>query len=135
MTPTLRVTAQHTQTLAQGGKGVENSECTFVSVIGQAVRFVLIGAPGPVREGGGGQAGGILSPFAWVGSSSSQGGEEEMKPLSYVACLSIKDGGGIKVGSESERKTPANAGACAGVGGVGGARGRVKRDIVFPASS
>lgn len=111
MTPTLRVTAQHTQTLAHRGE-VENSECTFVSLIGQAVQFVLVGAPGSVREGGGGgRAGGILSPLAWEGSSSSQGGwrEEEMKPLSYVACLRIKDGGGIKVGSKCERKTPGSA--------------------------
>lgn len=113
MTPTLRVTAQNTQTLAHRGE-VENSECTFVSLIGQAVQFVLVGAPGPVRErerGGGGRAGGFLSPLAWVGSSSSQGGrrEEEMKPLSYVACLRIKDGGGIKVGSKCERKTPGSA--------------------------
>lgn len=97
---------------------MENSECTFVSLIGQAVQFVLVGAPGPVREGGGGRAGGILSPFAWVGSSSSQGGrrEEEMKPLSYVACLRIKEGGGIKVGSKCERKTPASVCGSRGCG-------------------
>lgn len=72
-------------------------EHTFVSLIGQAVQFVLLEAPGPVR---GGQAGGILSPLAWVGSSSSQGGrrEEEIKPLAFVARLGIKDGGGIKGG-------------------------------------
>lgn len=56
MTPTLRVTAQNTQTLAHRGE-VENSECTFVSLIGQAVQFVLVGAPGPVRERGGGGVG------------------------------------------------------------------------------
>lgn len=133
MTPTLRVTAQHTQTLAhgeEGGGGVENSECTFVSLIGQAVRFVLVGAPGPVREGGVVRLVGFyLLLLGWDPAP------QEMKPLSYVACLRIKDGGGIKVGSECERKTPASAGACAGVGGVGAAPGRVKRDIIFPTSA
>lgn len=72
-------------------------------------RFILWSLRPLASKREGGQTGGILSPHAWVGSSSSQGRrrEEEMKLLAFVAGLGIKDGGGIK-GVPSVRKTPAS---------------------------
>lgn len=43
--PALHVTAQHTQTLTDWGEA-ENSEGAFVSLVSQAVLFVLLKAPG-----------------------------------------------------------------------------------------
>lgn len=90
----------------------------------------------------GGKTGGILSPRAWVGSSSSQGGrrEEEMKPLAFVAGLGLRMGGGIE-GVLSVRGTHQPAWECVRESvGAGGAAGQAihcshKSRIIFPTSA
>lgn len=127
----------HTDTDTQGGGG-ECRGCVCISGRSSG-SFCAPWGPWPVREGG--QTGGILSPHAWVGSSSAQGSrrEEEMKLLAFVAGLGIKDGGGIK-GVPSVRKTSASVQGWAGVGGAGGVGGQGsnfsdKSGIIFPTSA
>lgn len=113
----MHVTAQHTQTLThtQGGGG-EFRGCVCISGRSSGSFCALLEASeGVWGGGGGGKTGGILSPRAWVGSSSSQGGrrEEEMKPLAFVAGLGIKDGKRTRRGTECEGNTPASVGVCA----------------------
>lgn len=61
-----------TDTQAEGGSLV----CVCVFVIGQAVQFMLVKAPGQrgvrAERMGGGQANGMLSHLPWVGSRSLQ---------------------------------------------------------------
>lgn len=118
----------HTDTDTQGGGG-EFRGCICIS--GRSSGSTPRG-PWPVREGA--QTGGILSPRAWVGSSSSQGGEGERRKWNYSLLLQVW---GSKMEEESKA---ASVQVCAWVGGAGGAGGQAihfsdKSGITFPTSA
>lgn len=85
------------------GEGREFRGCVCISGRSSG-SFCDSRGPRPVREGG--QAGGILSPRAWVGSSSSQGGQREKEMKNYSLLLRNQR-------ATSVRRAPASVRVCA----------------------
>lgn len=82
----MQVTAQHTQTLTDRGEA-EKSESALVSLIGQAVHFVLLEAFDQLGRGGAGRGGFYLLSLGW--DPAPRGADGERRKLNHSLLLQV----------------------------------------------